>query len=86
MTFLCETHKVNLNDENSAYELEYLLNKYYEAKNRSIRYWFKRFFVEKEIVLILDATIHQAVLTKNIANNIPRIDSLTKEFIQKFII
>jgi hypothetical protein len=47
MTFLCETRKVNLNNENTEYELQLLLNKQYNAQNhivgnyKSLKYYDK---------------------------------------------
>ena len=163
MTFLCETRRVNINNEKIAYELQLLLNKYYYMQKQIIdkhenttyykleikdylakkkidivrkelnkfgnefifllddnysliydlvwsnitnkeisdarilkkvhdkedrnqgeirlakdligelkgKHWFEKFSHEKEIILILDnATIHQAVLTKTIANHL----------------
>ncbi|MDR0912232.1 MAG: transposase [Methanobrevibacter sp.] len=58
MTFLCETRKVNLNDENIAYELELLLTRYYNAQknivntHNSLKYYdknIKNYLIENKI-------------------------------------
>ncbi|MDR0900813.1 MAG: transposase, partial [Methanobrevibacter sp.] len=58
MTFLCETRKVNLNDENIAYELELLLTRYYNTQknivnhHNSLKYYdknIKNYLIENKI-------------------------------------
>jgi len=73
MTFLCETRKINLNDEKTAYELQLLLNKCYYIQNQIVEEHENTTYYKLEI---------KDYLTKNKIENIRKeLSKFGNEFI-----